>query len=290
MLLKGLATYEEENNLGLKQQAPDLSKSIEDYLVEKQKNFKAELQARLEQHMLHILRTIEIYSMSSFRSLMALFPDILKPKICRKNMHRTIFSQLEGSSYELISPALHRSQDFQHLCDYTTDEGGWIIVQRRQSGRVNFSRTWQEYKDGFGDFHDDFWLGNDKIHALTMSWTYELRVEVTFRGRKSYALYDSFYLGSDFHSYRLKIGRYSGTAGDSLRYHNGGTFSTIDRDNDERIGGSCARKNGGGWWFVNCDTANLNGRWGVGQDRGMEWSGVGGYQSVASSEMKIRRV
>jgi len=35
------------------------------------------------------------------------------------------------------------------------------VFQRRFNGKVTFrSRTWKEYKEGFGDTNTEFWLGN----------------------------------------------------------------------------------------------------------------------------------
>lgn len=41
------------------------------------------------------------------------------------------------------------------------------IMQSRSSPDVNFTRTLEDYKWGFGNIPDDLWLGLEKIHLLT---------------------------------------------------------------------------------------------------------------------------
>nr|XP_034322238.1 fibrinogen-like protein A [Crassostrea gigas] len=52
-------------------------------------------------------------------------------------------------------------------CDMETDNGGWTAIQRRLSGTMNFNKTWTEFKNGFGDPANAYWIGNDVIHHLT---------------------------------------------------------------------------------------------------------------------------
>ncbi|GFS02708.1 fibrinogen-related protein 3-2 [Elysia marginata] len=163
------------------------------------------------------------------------------------------------------------------------------LVQRRSTGNIDFNRLWDDYKTGFGSFYDDFWLGNDKLHAITSNGSYELEVTMKFKGKKAYARYADFAVGNETENYKLSIGRYFGTAGESFSYHNGAPFSTIDRDNDETPG-NCVEKHGGGWWFRSCDNCNLNGNWRAGSDFGLEWTKFAGADSVSYSEMKIRKV
>ena len=105
--------------------------------------------------------------------------------------------------------------------DMSTDGGGWTVFQRRQDGSVDFYRGWNEYKLGFGQLTAEFWLGNDKIHRLTASRARSLRLELgDWNGAKAYAKYGKFYIRDEQAKCRLEVGSYSGTAGDSLAWHN----------------------------------------------------------------------
>ena len=58
---------------------------------------------------------------------------------------------------------------------------------------MNFSRTWNDYKDGFGDLDKEFWLGNDNIYELTRSGDMKLRVKLeAHNGTTAWAEYDTF--------------------------------------------------------------------------------------------------
>ena len=87
--------------------------------------------------------------------------------------------------------------------------------------------------------------------------------------------------------------RYSGTGSDSLSYHNGGAFSTIDKDNDEHST-NCAEVYSGAWWYKGCHTSHLNGlNHGTGESTpygtGIGWRGFNGlHDSLKSDVMAIR--
>ena len=62
-----------------------------------------------------------------------------------------------------------------------------------QGTSENFTRTWDEYKNGFGDHDKEFWLGNDQIHLLTRSGDSRLRLEFEdWDGNTAWAEYDTF--------------------------------------------------------------------------------------------------
>ena len=105
------------------------------------------------------------------------------------------------------------------FCDMTTDGGGWTVFQRRLDGSVDFFLDWASYKNGFGDLNGEFWLGNDNLHRLTAADVVLLRVDLEdFDGDTRYAEYTTFRVANEGDKYRLLIGGYSGTVGDSLAF------------------------------------------------------------------------
>ncbi|XP_058178527.1 fibrinogen-like protein 1 [Anopheles ziemanni] len=128
--------------------------------------------------------------------------------------------------------------------------GSWTVFQRRIDGSVDFFRNWTMYKHGFGDVNGEHWLGLEQLHIMTSSGRHELLVLVEdFEGNSAYALYDEFKIASEEEKYKLTVGKYSGTVGDSLDYHNGSKFSTFDQDNDADDDNNCAKDFQGAWWF-----------------------------------------
>ena len=171
-----------------------------------------------------------------------------------------------------------------------TDGGGWTVFQRRQDGLLDFYRAWNDYKVGFGQLTAEFWLGNDKIQRLTASRPSSLRVELEdWNGVKAYAKYGKFNIGDEQAQYRLEVSSYSGTAGDSLAWHNNMAFTTKDRDND-RYSYNCAVSTTGAWWYKNCCYSNLNGQY-LGDKRdnpGVRWDHFRRALSLKFTEMKLR--
>ncbi|KAH3791157.1 hypothetical protein DPMN_144637 [Dreissena polymorpha] len=147
-------------------------------------------------------------------------------------------------------------------CDVDSKNKGWMVIQRRIDGSVDFNRSWTDYKAGFGNLRGEFWLGNEHIYQLTKEKPRELRIDMeTFDGTKRYALYSAFCVLSESEKYKLHVAGYSGDAEDSLeRGHNNQSFSTFDVDND-RSSRCCACKYGGGWWYYSCFYVHLNGKY-----------------------------
>ena len=139
-----------------------------------------------------------------------------------------IFPSIEARScYQLFQDGLNSGgvytinpdggKPIQVLCDMSTDSGGWTVFQRRLDGSVDFYRGWESYKNGFGNLSGEFWLGNDNIHRLTDSDDVMFRVDLEdFEGNITYAEYTTFKVADEADKYRLLIGGYNGTAGDSM--------------------------------------------------------------------------
>ncbi|XP_046861544.1 fibrinogen-like protein A [Xenia sp. Carnegie-2017] len=168
---------------------------------------------------------------------------------------------------------------FKVFCDMTSSGGGWTVIQRHiKNGNTDFYLGWAEYKRGFGNLESEFWLGLDKIHRLTSAKKNKLRIDlVNTSGTKKYAEYENFVVKDGNSKYQLSIGKYTGTAGDKLSYHNNMKFSTKDSDND-RSSANCATSVKGAWWYNSCYQSTLN-------SKNMYWFG---FNYLTTSEMKIK--
>ncbi|KAM6244069.1 tenascin isoform 4-T4 [Porphyrio hochstetteri] len=182
-----------------------------------------------------------------------------------------------------------KAQPLQVFCDMTEDGGGWIVFLRRQNGKEDFYRNWKTYVAGFGDPKEEFWIGLENLHKITSQGQYELRVDLRDKGETAHAVYDRFSVGDVKTRYRLKVDGYSGTAGDSMTYHNGRSFSTFDKDNDSAIT-NCALSYKGAFWYKNCHRVNLMGRYGDNShSQGVNWFHWKGHEySIQFAEMKLR--
>jgi len=195
--------------------------------------------------------------------------------------------------YSIYPDSVSNQRGIDVFCDLDTDGGGWTVIQRRQDGTQRFNRPWDAYKKGFGQLAREFWLGNEYVHVMTSSRLYELRVDMLeWSGEHAYALYDRFALENEEEMYMLRLGTYTGTAGDALSHHADRPFSTLDVDNDLSKSGHCSQMFGSaGWWYVRCYDSNLNGIYKESENDkdGIIWYALrANYESLQHVEMKIR--
>ena len=130
--------------------------------------------------------------------------------------------------------------------------GGWTVILRRKadvSHQVNFTRTWNDYKHGFGDLNTEFWYGLRNIHCLTTRQQVDLRIELKYgSGGQLIYNYKHFVVDGPENKFTLHIGQLQqpSPGRDNMAYHNGRPFSTYDKDNDASSSRNCAQDTGGG--------------------------------------------
>ena len=107
-------------------------------------------------------------------------------------------------------------------CDNCNGGGGWLVVQRRQDGSVDFNRTWLEYEDGFGKLTGEFWYGLRALHCLTGQGGWEMRMDIKLDNGTNIIIlqYEQFKVASAKDKYKLTVGGFQGTTTDPMAYHN----------------------------------------------------------------------
>ncbi|KAM4675629.1 angiopoietin-related protein 5-like isoform 1-T2 [Discoglossus pictus] len=207
---------------------------------------------------------------------------------------------------------------FEVYC-YMDNGDGWTVIQRHNGqDLLSFDETWEVYKRLFGKINGEHWLGLDNINALTNQPGKVAKLFVKledYKDNKATAQYDEFSIEDEKNNYKLKLGKYSGNAGDGFRgqdkdtNQDGSYFSTKDKDNDGcpgcdtcppcLVGGDIAflKCTGdfltqSGWWFNRCGLADLNGQWHENGDHiawssGIYWRTWNSMESLKSSEMMV---
>ena len=173
----------------------------------------------------------------------------------------TIITSLSTGNHQLFITLLtfvdKELATVQGYCDTLTDGGGWLVVQRRKDGSVDFNRFWWEYEMGFGSLTGEFWYGLRALHCLTGQGGWEMRMDIKLaNGTNIFLQYEQFKVASAKDKYKLTVGGFQGTTTDPIAVHNGMYFTTKDSDND-LAGNNCALAYGldkpiGGWWYRAC--------------------------------------
>ncbi|XP_071177500.1 ficolin-2-like [Mytilus edulis] len=205
-------------------------------------------------------------------------------------------SGVTGGSSSGVSSGVYTiyvdNQPLDVYCEMTSS-GQWTVFQRRIDGSTDFYRTWQEYKEGFGNVTSEFWLGNDNLHKILSTGNFKLRIDLEdWNGEMRYAEYDTFAVGNETTNYVLTIANYNGNAGDSLTTPDGYGFTTWDKDNDESPHINCGVTEHAGWWFNWCTNGNPNGKYyngGVSATDGIYWEAWKSHYSLRSVSMKIKQ-
>ena len=210
---------------------------------------------------------------------------------------KTLLPSLETGVYAITDPcAGNNTFNFGKMhvrCNMETDCGGWIVIQRRDAslGTVNFTRSWEDYENGFGDLDGEFWIGLKNMHKFTTEHEVDLQISAWNNAETITWNYTEFRVAGPENKYKLTVGGGSGDGTyDAFEYNNEQYFTTFDYDNS---GNNCGYKAQGGWWYVYdfCTDINLNGRHNLPglHDYRLFWYSDKGFQIYTNSEMKIRR-
>ena len=187
--------------------------------------------------------------------------DRLINNCCKLGYGRFTFSRKTKPSglYAIPNYCKDDHLEAEAYCDTSNGGGGWLVVQRRQDGSVDFNKTWLEYEDGFGKLTGEFWYGLRALHCLTGQDGWEMRMDIRLaNGTNIFLQYEQFKVASAKDKYKLTVGGFQGTTTDPMAYHNGMYFTTKDSDNDKWSRNNCAidyfghNTPTGGWWYKVC--------------------------------------
>ena len=146
---------------------------------------------------------------------------------------------------------------------------GWIVIQQRIDNSTSFNQSWSVYKNGFGTYNRNYWMGLERMYQLAKGVPYRLRIEFLAVNNNTWfsAEYDTFLLSSEALAYQINVTGYSGDAPDdpmnlqasSGKSTNGMKFTTHDNDNDLNAA-NCASAifSWSGWWYYRCSGFALN--------------------------------
>jgi len=165
-----------------------------------------------------------------------------------------------------------------------------LLIQQNVNGSDFFNRSWAEFKVGFGDPSDNYWLGNELLSQLTANNRYKLKFDLQSLSTSNwyFAEYSTFRVLTEAYNYRLQVAGYSGNVlRDAFGYQNGMMFTTYDRDKDRWPSGSCAVQEGGGFWYKWCALCSVNGARSS-RTGNFRWLGLPGGDSLQSSRMWLQ--
>ncbi|XP_071837432.1 uncharacterized protein [Apostichopus japonicus] len=124
------------------------------------------------------------------------------PRDC-KEVSNTCSSTHNTSAVYLIKPDGY-PEPFEAYCNNDLDIGGWTVLQRRRSDSVNFNRSWEDFRNGFGFLGSEFWIGNEKIAYLTNQKRYQLRMDFeNVAGETYFVTYDDFRISDEWGKYYI---------------------------------------------------------------------------------------
>ncbi|XP_028403045.1 uncharacterized protein LOC114525810 [Dendronephthya gigantea] len=181
-------------------------------------------------------------------------PSIIRstvPLLRESCLDHMYMGERENGKYTVYPPG---GKEMMVYCDFTTNGGGWTVIQRRNQGNTLFPSSEEAYNNGFGPVDGEFWLGNKKIHRLGRGQM----LAVVYENSTSsfYDLYNDFYV---MHNSMLDISDRSGTLPAGILNTDSVGPLVFVSSKASKHPSDCLKSLDGGWWFRgNCDGENLN--------------------------------
>ena len=202
----------------------------------------------------------------------------------------------QSGVYEVVNPVFQQ-KTLKVYCEMELDGGGWTVFQRRFDGSVEFpTRTWEEYKNGFGTASGEHWLGNEAVHKWTTSEPHDYLVwaEAFDRATAKRKL-TGFSLGDEASGYLFRYDTLApgyddqplNAVANDYADLQGASFVTYD------MGTDCSDKFGA-WWFKGCHRYAMNGPYSntstpAVYQGGIIWEHFKGYQEcLRKSKLMVR--
>ncbi|XP_067660166.1 angiopoietin-related protein 2-like [Haliotis asinina] len=141
---------------------------------------------------------------------------------------------------------------------------GRAVLMTQTSGNQNYTRTWEEYKRGFGSLSGDHWLGNDNIHYITSGRSHYLLVQLWTPGNSrsnqlAQRFYYDFRVGPEVDDYKVTFASSFPNAQLAQRpaecLVNATPFSTLDVDHSS----GAVELTKSGFWHANPPKCNPTG-------------------------------
>ncbi|ESO84995.1 hypothetical protein LOTGIDRAFT_168256 [Lottia gigantea] len=168
-----------------------------------------------------------------------------------KDCYHGQYINFKSTSLSYVKPA---NKIFEVLCDFNNGMTN-IQIRRSDSVEVNFNRTWNDYVNGFGNTHSEYWLGLQNIFDLTNNVpSFNLDITLNHSCSILYPNFKLMYSTSDF-VFSASAPPSDGCFIGDIDFR-GAQFVTYDRPSTPR---SCALPQVGGWWYTPWPcTMNLN--------------------------------
>ena len=69
---------------------------------------------------------------------------------CCLGYRNTYFNTKSSGVYTIDNFGGVKCSNTRVYCDTISGGGGWLVIQRRKDGSVDFNKDWKNYEDGFG--------------------------------------------------------------------------------------------------------------------------------------------